>query len=97
MENIHKLAEGQLAEENFNVIYELDKITKKIKYTHYDTSINYDNLKENIAQEFDRELLSLCLRNKKLEDRLENYRKGMSYDMQEFVSQTQNEKMLEIR
>jgi hypothetical protein len=43
-------------------------------------------MKEKIAQEFDKELLQLFLKNKKLEDRLENYRKGMSYDMQEFVS-----------
>lgn len=87
MDNFHKLIEGKLAEDNFKVIYDLDKLTKNIKYTHYDTSVNYDNLKEKIAQEYDDELIKLFLINKKLEDRLENFRKGMSLDMQQFVSE----------
>ena len=97
LENFHKLIEGKLAEDNFKVIYGLDKLTKTIKYTHYDTSVNYDNMKEKIAQEYDEELIKLFLVNKQLEDRLENYKKGMSLDIQQFVSENQNMNMIEMR
>lgn len=97
VENFHKHIEARMAEVNFQTIYKLDQYAKLIKYTHYDTSVNYENLHQRISQKFDDELVKLLLLNKQLEDRLVNYKKGMTLDMREFVSQKYNESMVQIR
>ena len=97
VENFHKLVEGKLAENNFNTIYILDSFSKIIKYTHYDTSISFENVKEKIAQKYDDKLIKLLLVNKQLEDRLSGYKKGLCLDLKEFVSETHNENMINVR
>lgn len=97
VENFHKHIESKMAELNFQTIYDLDQFAKLIKYTHYDTSVNYDNMHERISQKFDDELVKLLLLRKQLEDRLMNYKKGMTLEMKEFVSEKYNENMVEVR
>ena len=54
-------------------------------------------MNEKIAKKFEKQLFNLYLSNRFYEDRFNNYEQCLSLDLLEFVSETHNSNMKEIR
>ena len=97
MDSFHKLVEARLSTHNFGAIYRIDEGAKILKHQHYDNSILFEKLNEKITKKFENQLFNLYLSNRFYEDRFNNYEQCLSLDLLEFVSETHNSNMKEIR
>lgn len=95
--NFHKIIESKLAEKNFDLIFELDKFARYVKYAHYDLCILYEKMKEEISLRYENELSALFYDNKKLEGRMEMYKEGMIMDLREFVVSSYHSRLVDIK
>ena len=97
IENFHKIMESKIAEKNFDLIYELDRLAKYIKYTNYDNNILMEKIKDNISLNHERELNNLWYEYKSLESRLDNYNNYMGLYLKEFITSNHHENLLKLK
>ena len=77
--------ESKIAEKNFDLIYELDRLAKYIKYSNYDNNILMEKIKDRVSLNHERELNNLLYDYKSLESRLDNFKEYMKFDLKEFI------------
>jgi len=97
MDNFHKLVEGKLSDDNFKAIYSIDKVAQSIKDIHYYNSVDYERLREQVMKEYEEPLMKLYMRYRTLKNKYESYEKCLSLDIREFIAETHNNNMIEIR
>jgi hypothetical protein len=96
IKEFHKLIEGRLAEQNFSVIFELDRYSKFIKYNAYDSTILLDKLQEKITADHSEELKAVSLKNQQVSQTRQEYEKLLAMNIKDCIFKTHNEKMSEL-
>ena len=97
LKDFHKLVEGRLAEQNFSVIYELDKLAKFIKYSLYDGTLIFDKLKEESNRTYLLEMNAVELESKDIVSRKREFVHHVDSTLQEFIRFTHNDTMSKLR
>ena len=98
LKDFHKLVEGQLAEQNFSVVYELDKLAKFIKYSIYDGSLMLEKLKEEVQETYQDELNSVELESQDISMRLKEFeKKHLPLKLLEFNTLAHNQNMASLK
>jgi hypothetical protein len=97
MKDFHKLIESRTAEQNISMIYELDKLSKFIKYALYDSTMMFDKLRDETNHKFQAEFNRVELEARDIESRTKNFSRHMSYSMKEFTRAKHNQNMADIQ
>jgi hypothetical protein len=69
LRDFHKLVEGQLAEKNFGVVYELDRLSKFARYAVYDGGLVLDKLQEAASDAYEDRLNAVTLESQDIKAR----------------------------
>lgn len=98
VKDFHKLVEGQLAEKNFGVVYELDKLAKFAKYAIYDGSMILDKLRESVSVGYTETLNAVNLEGQDIKSRSEAFAADhLPLKILEFNAQVHTANMASLR
>lgn len=97
LRDFHKLIEGQLAEKNFSVVYELDRLTKFARYAVYDGGLILDKLKEEVAMRYTPQMNEVELEAQDIAIRTESFKNNhLPLKILEFGAQLHNSNMASL-
>lgn len=90
LKDFHKLIESRMAEQNLNVIYELDKLAKFIKYSFYDGTLMFDKLMEANSVKYQSSSNKVELEARDLVSRSQNFSQHLGLTVKEFARSKHN-------
>jgi hypothetical protein len=97
LRDFHKLIEGQLAEKNFSVVYELDRLTKFARYAVYDGGMILDKLKEEVAIRYTPQMNEVELEAQNIAVRAASFKSNhLPLKILEFGAQLHNSNMASL-
>lgn len=90
LKDFHKLIESKMAEQNLNMIYELDKLAKFIKYSLYDSTLIFDKLIESNTTKYQDASNQVELEARDLTSRSKHFSRHLSLTVKEFSRSNHN-------
>lgn len=98
LKDFHKLVEGQLAQQNFNVVYELDRLSKSARYSVYDGGLVLDKLKSSVASKYEPRMNAVELEGQDIAVRAQAFKENhLPLKILEYGAKLHNQNMANLK